>query len=272
MLAEIRQLLSYSFFVKALIVGSLVSLCAALLGIILVLKQHSMIGDGLSHVGFGSLTIAMVLNLSPLLFSIPIMILTAFILLRISENNKIRGDAAIALIATSALAIGIIAASLANGMNVNVNNYMFGSILAMSNADVYISVILATVVLITFICFYHKIFAITFDENFSKAVGIKTNFYNMIIALLTAITVVIGMRIMGTLLISSLIIFPPLTAMRVFNNFKSVVISSGFISVLCFLIGLMASYFYSLPVGACIVVVNLIMFIIFTIIKKVIFK
>ena len=260
MLAEISQLLSYSFFVKALIVGSLVSLCAALLGIILVLKQHSMIGDGLSHVGFGSLTIAMVLNLSPLLFSIPIMILTAFILLRISENNKIRGDAAIALIATSALAIGIIAASLANGMNVNVNNYMFGSILAMSNADVYISVILATVVLITFICFYHKIFAITFDENFSKATGVKTELYNTLIAIIIAVIIVLAMNLVGTLLISALLIFPALSSMRVCKTYKMVVIISAIISVLCATIGIIISILLATPIGSTIVVVNIIAF------------
>ena len=265
----IQQLLSYSFIVRALIVGILVSLCAALLGVSLVLKRYSMIGDGLSHVGFGALSIAMALNLAPLQVSVPVVVVAAFLLLRISENSKIKGDAAIALIATSSLAIGVIVTSLTTGMNIDVYNYMFGSILAMSKSDVYTSIILSIVVILLFVLFYNKIFAVTFDENFAKATGTNTNIYNMLIAFLTAITIVVGMRIMGTLLISSLIIFPALTSMRIFKSFKGVVISSAIISIICFVIGIMTSFQFSLPAGASIVVINIVVFIIFYLIGKI---
>ncbi|MDU1414203.1 MAG: metal ABC transporter permease [Clostridium sp.] len=265
----IQQLLSYSFIVRALIVGILVSLCAALLGVSLVLKRYSMIGDGLSHVGFGALSIAMALNLAPLQVSVPVVVVAAFLLLRISENSKIKGDAAIALIATSSLAIGVIVTSLTTGMNIDVYNYMFGSILAMSKSDVYTSIILSVVVILLFVLFYNKIFAVTFDENFAKATGTNTNIYNMLIAFLTAITIVVGMRIMGTLLISSLIIFPALTSMRIFKSFKGVVISSAIISIICFVIGIMTSFQFSLPAGASIVVINIVVFTIFYLIGKI---
>lgn len=263
MVDVLQDLFSYGFILRALIVGTLVSLCAALLGVTLVLKRYSMIGDGLAHVGFGALSIAMALNLSPLQVSIPLVVLAAFLLLRISENSKIKGDAVIAIISSSALAIGVIVASKA-GMNTDVESYMFGSILAMSKSDVYISVILSVAVLMLFIFFYNKIFAITFDENFAKATGTKADLYNMLIAFLTAITIVVGMRIMGTLLISSLIIFPALSSMRVCRSFKSVVISSSIVSIVCFFFGIVGSYVYSTPAGATIVIVNIIIFVLFS--------
>ena len=264
MIELLRQLLSYEFIVRALIVGTLVSLCAALLGVSLVLKRYSMIGDGLSHVGFGALSIAMALNLSPLQVSIPIVVLAAFLLLRISENSKIKGDAAIALIASGSLAIGVIVTSLTTGMNTDVNSYMFGSILAMSQSDVYLSVGLSIVVLILFILFYNKLFAITFDENFALATGTKVGAYNTLLALLTAITIVVGMRIMGALLISSLVIFPALTSMRVFQSFKGVVICSALVSVVCFVIGISGSFVFSTPAGASVVAANILMFALFS--------
>lgn len=272
MINIINELLSYNFIVRALSVGMLVSLCAALLGVILVLKHYSMIGDGLSHVGFGTLSVAVSLNLAPLVISVPVVILSAFLLLRISENSKIRGDAAIALISTSALAIGVTATSLTTGMNIDVYNYMFGSILAMSKSDVYISIALSTIVISLFILFYNKIFSITFDEQFTKATGTNANFYNMLIALLTAVTIVVGMRIMGTMLISSLIIFPSLTSMRIFKTFKSVVISSALVSMVCFFFGIVISFVYSIPVGASIVLINIIAFISFSLIGFIIKK
>ena len=264
MIELLRQLLSYEFIVRALIVGTLVSLCAALLGVSLVLKRYSMIGDGLSHVGFGALSIAMALNLSPLQVSIPIVVLAAFLLLRISENSKIKGDAAIALIASGSLAVGVIVTSLTTGMNTDVNSYMFGSILAMSQSDVYLSVGISIVVLILFILFYNKLFAITFDENFALATGTKVGAYNTLLALLTAITIVVGMRIMGALLISSLIIFPALTSMRVFQSFKGVVICSALVSVVCFVIGISGSFVFSTPAGASVVAANILMFALFS--------
>jgi len=261
MINIIAELLSYTFITRALLVGILVSLCAAILGVSLVLKRYSMIGDGLSHVGFGSLSIAMAFNLAPLQVSIPIVVLAAFFLLRISESSKIKGDAAIALISSSSLAIGVIVTSLTTGMNTDVCNYMFGSILAMQKSDVYLSVTLSVIVLILYGIFYNKIFAITFDENFAKATGIKAGRYNMLVALLTALTIVIGMRLMGALLISSLIIFPSLTSMRIFGSFKGVIITSAILSVICFFIGIVISFQYNIPAGASVVAVNLLAFI-----------
>ena len=263
MINTLLEMFSYTFLVRAVIVGLLVSLCAALLGVSLVLKRYSMIGDGLSHVGFGTLAIATALNAAPLTVSIPVVVFTAFLLLRISENSKIKGDAAIALISTSSLAIGVIVIALTTGMNTDVCNYMFGSILAMSISDVKLSIVLAIVVLTLFVLFYNKIFAVTFDENFTRATGTKAGVYNMLIAFLTAITIVLGMRMMGALLISSLIIFPALTSMRVCKKFLSVTICSAIISVICFFIGVVMSYVYSPPTGASVVIVNIAAFLLF---------
>jgi len=266
MFEVLNELFSYTFIARALIVGVLVALCSALLGVSLVLKRYSMIGDGLSHVGFGALAIAMALNLAPLKVSIPIVLVAAFLLLRISENSKIKGDAAIALISTSALAIGVVIVSMTTGMNTDICNYMFGSILAMSKSDVTLSVAVAIIVLVLYVIFYNKIFIVTFDENFAKATGTEAGFYNMLIALLTALTIVVGMRMMGAMLISSLIIFPALTSMRLFSSFKSVVISSVILSVICFYIGIIISFVYSTPTGASVVIVNLVAFCLFSII------
>lgn len=262
----ILEMFSYQFIIRAIIGGILISLCAALLGVSLVLKRYSMIGDGLSHVGFGALAIATAVNVAPLQIAIPIVVVAAFLLLRLSENSKIKGDAAIALISTSALAIGITVATVSTGLNTDINSYLFGSILSMSWDDVWICIILSVIVLALFIIFYNKIFAVTFDENFAKATGTKAGIYNMVIALLTALTIVIGMKMMGSLLISSLIIFPAITSMRVCKRFKTVMITSAIVSVVCFLVGLIISYLYSTPTGASIVIVNLGMLLIFSLI------
>jgi zinc transport system permease protein len=262
------ELFSYTFIVRAIAVGVLVALCAALLGVTLVLRRCSMIGDGLSHVGFGTLAVAMSLNLAPLEVSIPVVLLAAFFLLRISENSKIRGDAAIALISGSALAIGVMVVSMTTGMNADVCNYMFGSILAMSKSDVVLSVAVAGFVLILYVLFYNRIFAVTFDENFARATGMKAARYNMLIALLTAMLVVVGMRMMGAMLISSLIIFPALTSMRVFSSFRRVVVCSAALSVVCFFVGIVLSFALSTPAGASIVIVNLAAFCLFLAAEK----
>ncbi len=264
----IVEMLSYPFMQRAIIVGILVSLCASLLGTSLVLKRYSMIGDGLSHVGFAALAVAYALNMAPLAIAIPVCIVAAFLLLRMNENSKIKGDAATALMCSGALAVGVMTVSLTTGMNTDVCNYMFGSILAMSKSDVYISVILSICVIVLFIVFYQRIFAVTFDENFAKATGTKANVFNMIIALLTAVTVVLGMRMMGTLLISSLIVFPSLGAMRVCKTFKHVIIVSVCISVVCFCAGIYASYIKSIPTGASIVIANIIVFFVLSIVER----
>ena len=264
MIQGIIEMMSYPFMTRAFLVGSLVALCSALLGVSLVLKRYSMIGDGLSHVGFGAMAIAAAMNAAPLAVAIPIVIVAAVLLLRINSNAKIKGDAAIALISTSSLAIGVMVISLTTGMNTDVYNYMFGSILAMSSDDLKLSVILSVIVLILFIFFYHKIFAITFDETFARATGVKAGIYNTLIAVLTAVTIVLGMRIMGALLISSLIIFPALSAMRVCRYFKGVIICAAIISAVCFFIGICASFYLEIAVGASVVIANLIVFITFS--------
>ena len=256
----LSEMLSYPFMVRALFGGMLVSLCASLLGVSLVLKRYSMIGDGLSHVSFGALSIALAMGWSPLKVSIPVVVLAAFFLLRITENSRIKSDAAIAMISASSLAIGIIVTSLTTGMTTDVSSYMFGSILAMTKEDVVLSAVLCIIVLGLFVLCYNQVFAVTFDENFAKATGVKVGAYNMLISVLTAVTIVLGMRMMGAMLISSLVIFPCLTSMRVFKSFTSVVISSGILSLVCFLLGMMASYQFSTPAGASVVVVNLIAF------------
>lgn len=262
MFETIAEMFSYGFIVRAFIVGTLVSLCAALLGVTLVLKRYSMIGDGLSHVGFGALAIAASLNLAPLQVAVPVIIIAAFLLLRLSEKSKIRGDAAIAIISSTALAIGVVCVSI-SGVNTDLNSYFFGSILATTNADAVMCAVLALIVIVIFVLFYNKIFAVTFDETFSKATGLKTGVYNTVIALLTALTIVIGMRIMGTLLISALIIFPALSSMRVCKKFKAVIICSGVLSLICFFVGMYASYTMDTPTGASVVIVNAVVFVIF---------
>lgn len=264
MVDTLLEMLSYPFMVRAFAVGSLVALCSALLGVSLVLKRYSMIGDGLSHVGFGALAVAAAVNAAPLAVAIPVVIAAAVILLRIRGNSRIKGDAAIALISTSSLAVGVMVISLTTGMNTDVYNYMFGSILAMSGEDVVLSVVLSVVVLILYVFFYNKIFAITFDETFAQATGVRADLYNTLIAVLTAVTIVLGMRMMGALLISSLIIFPALTSMRVCRTFRSVIVHSAAVSVICLVVGITVSYLYATPAGASVVMVNIAALLLYT--------
>ena len=269
MLENVIEMFSYPFMVRAFIVGALVALCSSLLGVSLVLKRYSMIGDGLSHVGFGALAVAAALNAAPLAVAIPVVIVAAVLLLRIRGNSRIKGDAAIALISTSSLAVGVMVISMTTGMNTDVYNYMFGSILAMSEGDVRLSVALAVIVLALYVFFYHKIFAITFDETFAQATGVKADLYNTLIAILTAVTIVLGMRMMGALLISSLIIFPALTSMRVCRTFKSVIINSAVIAVVCLVIGITVSYVWATPAGASVVMANIAALFLYTILGTV---
>ena len=271
MIQIVADMMSHIFIQRAILVGTLVSLCAALLGVSLVLKRYSMIGDGLSHVGFGIMTVSTALGIStPLYIAIPGVTICAIILLKIGNNHRIKSDSSIALISSTALAIGVAVTSVTTGMNTDVCNFMFGSILAMSKSDVYLSVAVSIIVAILFIIYYRKLFAVTFDEEFAKASGLKANRYTSIIAVLTALIIVIGMRMIGVMLISSIIIFPALTSMRIFKSFKKVVLSSGIVSVVSFLLGIYLSYLYDISTGATIVIVNLVLFILFSIIEKII--
>lgn len=264
----LAEMLSFGFIARALIVGILISLCASLLGASLVLKRYSMIGDGLSHVGYGALAVAAAFNLAPLQVAIPVVVVTAFFLLKLRKNSKLNGDALIAIISCSALAIGMIVISVFE-VNIDVNSYMFGSILALQEGDIVLSVISSLAVIILYVLFYNRIFAVTFDESFSKATGIKTGLYNGLIALLTAVVTVVGMRLMGALLISGLIIFPSLSAMRICKSYRGVTLFSAIISVFCFITGLVITFYLPVPTGACIVVTNLAAFLICAVIGKI---
>ena len=249
------SMFAYPFIVRAFVVGILVSLCASLLGVPLVLKRYSMIGDGLSHVSFGALSVAVACGFAPLWFSIPVVVIAAFVLMHVAEKSRVSADAMIAVFSASALAIGVIVTSLTTGMTTD--SYMFGSILAMSRSDVFLSVTLALCVLALYILFYHKLFSVTFDEPFARATGVHVGAYKTILSVLTALTVVLGMRMMGAMLLSRLIIFPAVSAMRVFKSFRSVVCFAAGLSVVCFCLGLTGSYLLSTPVGATVVVCDL---------------
>lgn len=271
---ELFSYFSFPFVRYAFIVGILISLCSALLGVTLVLKRYSFIGDGLSHVAFGALAIATILGASNnMLIIMPITIAAAVLLLRMGQNAKIKGDAAIAMISVGALAVGYLLLNMfPSSANVSgdVCSTLFGStlILTLSKTDVWVCVIMSLLVILAYCFFYNKIFAVTFDENFTQAIGVKTQVYNLLIATVTAVVIVLAMRLVGSLLIAALIIFPALSAMRVFKKFKQVVISSAAISVCASAIGLIISILYSTPVGATIVVVDIIIFAVFSAIGK----
>lgn len=273
---ELVDYFSFPFVRYAFVVGILISLCSALLGVTLVLKRYSFIGDGLSHVAFGALAIATVLDISNnMLVVMPITVLAAIMLLRMGQNAKIKGDAAIAMISVGALAIGYLLLNVfpsSANISGDVCSTLFGStlILTLSKVDVWVCVIMSLLVIAAYCLFYNKIFAVTFDENFTRGVGVKTELYNLLIATVTAVVIVLAMRLVGSLLIAALIIFPAISAMRVFKNFKQVVIASAIISVSASATGLVLSILYSTPVGATIVAIDIIFFAVFSIVGKII--
>ena len=263
-LNEIAYYFSYSFIQRGFIVGIIVALCAALLGVNLVLKRCSMIGDGLSHVGFGALAVAAAMGAAPLRVAIPAVIVAALLMTRIAGSKKMDGDAAIAVISTSALAIGTLVLSVSEGMNTDLESYMFGSLLAASQDDLILCLILGGVVVLSFLLMYPVIFVVTFDETFARSAGVKTELVRTGISMLAAITVVLGMRLLGALLISALILFPCLSAMRLFTTFRSVVICSAVLSLFCFTVGFIASCLLDAPPGATVVVTELAAFLLLT--------
>lgn len=275
MLQTLGHYLSYPFVRYSLIVGILIALCSSLLGVVLVLKRFSFIGDGLSHVAFGAIAIATVLKVTnQTALVLPVTIAAAIVLLRTGQNPKVNGDAAIAMISVSALAVGYLLMNLTStsgNVSGDVCSTLFGSnsILTLRVEDVYLCIGMSLLVLIVFVMCYHRIFAVTFDENFSKATGIPTGAYNMLIACITAAIIVLAMNLVGSLLVSALIIFPALSSMRLFRSFRGVVISSGVIAVFCALFGILISLLASTPVGATIVAVDLLVFLMCTGIAKV---
>ena len=265
---------AYPFVRYALIVGVLIALCSSLLGVTLVLKRFSFIGDGLSHVAFGAIAIAAVLNLSnQMILVFPITIVCAILLLRTGQNTKIKGDAAIAMISVGALAIGYLIMNLfsaSSNVSGDVCSTLFGStsILTLTQGEVWLCAILSLVVIAIFILFYNKIFAVTFDENFALSAGTNANAYNLLIAIVIAVIIVLAMNLVGSLLISALVIFPALSAMRVFQNFRAVTICSAVLSVICAFLGILVSILASTPVGSTIVAVNIVTFALFCAVGK----
>lgn len=263
--------LQYPFVRYAIIVGVLIALCSSLLGVTLVLKRFSFIGDGLSHVSFGAIAIASALDLtSDMLFVMPVTVLCAVLLLRPGQNAKIKGDASIAMMSVGALAIGYLIMNLfstSSNLSGDVCSTLFGStsILTLTKAEVWLCGIMSVVVVGVFLLFYHKIFAVTFDESFAKAAGTNADRYNLMIAVIIAVIIVLAMNLVGSLLISALIIFPALSAMRVFRSFRSVTICSAVLSVICALAGLLIAIVGGTPVGSTIVAVDIVAFALFNV-------
>ena len=254
---------------RALIVGVLISLSASLIGTPLVLKRSSFLGDGLSHVAFGAFAIASALGFAPMAVTLLIVILASFLILRLGESSKIHGDSAIALFMVSSLAIGTFVNALVGG-NADVDEYLFGDIMTISGVEVWAALGLVLAIIGVYVLNHNKIFAITFDEKFARAIGVNTKLYNAIFAVLCSVLIVLGMKLMGALLISGLVVFPTLTAQTIFKNFKSVTIFSAVFAVINFVVGLMLSYVWGSPAGATVIIVNLIVLIALKIANKII--
>ena len=275
---ELSLYLSYDFVKYALIVGSLIALCSSLFGVVLVLKRFSFIGDGLSHVAFGAMAVAAIVGVTDnMLIVLPVTVISAILLLRSGKNTKIKGDAAIAMVSVGALALGYLLMSLfsaSSNVAGDVCGTLFGSsaIITLSHSDVVLCIALSIVVLALFFLCYHKIFAVTFDEDFAQAIGLKTSVYNLFIAVITAVIIVLAMNLVGSLLISALIIFPALSAMRVCRSFKGVTIVSAILSVSCALLGILVSILASTPVGPTIVAADIVAFVLLSIVGKIIRK
>ena len=269
MLDKLMFYFQYPFVRYALVVGILIAFCSSLLGVTLVLKRFSFIGDGLSHVAFGAMAVATVLNLtSNMLLILPVTVICAILLLRTGQNTKIKGDAAVAMISVGALALGYLLMNLFStsaNLTGDVCSTLFGStsILTLSKGEVWLCVAISVLVIAVFLLLYHKIFAVTFDENFAQATGTKANFYNLIIAIVIALVIVLAMNLVGSLLISALVIFPALSSMRIFKSFGSVIICSAIFSVVCATIGILISILAGTPVGSTIVAIDIGGFILF---------
>ncbi len=267
--------LEYPFVRYALIVGVLIALCSALLGVVLVLRRYSFIGDGLSHVAFGALAIATVLKIgNDMIVVLPVTVACAIALLCTGSTSKIKGDSALAMFSVGALAVGYLLLNIfpsSSNVGGDVCGTLFGStsILTLSKTDVWICIAMSVIVIVLFVLFYDKIFAITFDEAFAAATGIRVKFYNVLISLICAIIIVLAMNLAGSLLTSALVVFPAVSAMRIFKSFRSVVISAALISVFCALVGIVASIVFALPVGAAIVAVDIVAFICCSIVGRV---
>ncbi len=274
MVETLQFYLLYPFVRYALVVGTLIALCSALFGVTLVLKRFSYIGDGLSHVAFGALAVATLFDIgSTSVVVMPVTVLAAILILRTGQNPKIHGDAAIAMLSVGSLAVGYLVMNLfSTSANISgdVCSTLFGStsILTLTKAEVWLCVVMSVIVVAVFILLYNRIFAVTFDENFARATGLKASVYNNLIAIITAVIIVLAMNLVGSLLISALIIFPALSAMRVIQNFKGVVIYAAVLSVLCAFAGIVLSILFSTPVGSTIVAADIVVFFINSLVGK----
>lgn len=259
-ITSIFRLLSYAFVQRALIVGLLIAISSSFLGIFLVLRKYSMIGDGLAHVSFATVALALVLNQSPLIISIPIVSLASLLILKLSEENRIGGDAAIGLIASTSLAIGVFITFVSNGFSVDLSSYLFGSILIIAQSDVYLSLVLTVLIVSLVLVFYQDLFAMTYDLDYAKVSGRKTKRLNQLLSILTAITIVLGIRVVGTMLISSLIIFPTVSALRLSKGFKSTIVWAVIIAIISVMSGILISVTLDFPTGSSIVLINALLF------------
>ena len=265
---DILNFLQYSFIQKAFLAGSFVAIVCSALGLFLVLRKMSLIGDGLSHVSFGAIALGLFFGIYPFYVAVPVVMIASVLILKISEKTKIYGDSAIGIVSSVGIAGGVILASVSHGFNVDLFSYLFGNILAISNIEVILSIILSIIVLLVIYFFYWDLFSATFDEEYAKTTGVKTNSINILITLLTSITVVLSVKMVGIMLVSALLIIPAITALQLTKGFKMTMIVGGMASLISVLLGITTSFFFDLPAGATIVIINAVFFILAFLYKK----
>ncbi len=260
MFTDIQEALQFAFIQRALIAGCFVALCCAFLGVFLVLKRFALIGDGLAHISFATIAIGLLVHVTPIFVSLPLVVLAALLILRLTDKSLMFGDAAIGLLSAMGVAVGVLIASVAGGFNVDLFSYLFGNILSVSQMEVVLSVVLSLLIMGAVKFFYHDLFAVTFDQDHAQVSGIRVGLVNKVLIILTALTVVLGIKVVGTMLVSSLIIFPAVSALFVARNFKSAILLATLFSVVSVIIGIFISYVWNLPSGATIVCVNFFIF------------
>jgi zinc transport system permease protein len=264
----ITEAVHYDFILKALAVGSFIALSCSFLGMFLVLKKWSLIGDGLAHVSFAAVAISLLFFSSPLLLTMPLVVVSSLVILKLNEHARISGDAAIGLVSATAISIGVLISSIGKGFNIDLFSYLFGSILTIRNSDIVVSIMLSVFVVLIVVIYYNSLLAVIYDEDFANIAGIKTKYINYLIVILTAVTITIGIRIVGTMLISSMIIFPPVSALQLGRSFKQTIFISVLISVFCVICGVFLSYIINIPTGAVIVLLNAVIFIFIFLLKR----
>jgi len=266
----IFEILQYTFIQKAFLAGSFIAIVCSALGLFLVLRKMSLIGDGLSHVSFGAIALGLFLGIYPFYVAIPVVMIASILILKISEKARIYGDAAIGIVSAVGIAIGIILASVSSGFNVDLFSYLFGNILAISNMEVILSIVLSIIVLLMIYFFYWDLFSVTFDEEYAKTTGIKTNFINILLALLTSMIVVLSVKMVGIMLVSALLILPAVTALQFAKGFKMALLLASIISLISVILGIIFSFIFDLPTGASIVILNAFFFFISFVFKKIV--